>query len=748
MKRQTLTVTGMSCASCAHALEVALGKLEGITEVSVNLATEKVTFSYDPKLVRLSEVREAISRAGFTAHLPSAGNANDEVRLRKEAEQKALWRRTQIAVLFCLPLFYIAMVPMIPWLPFSVPSFIEPMTNPLPHIALQVALTLPILFAGRRFYSVGFKALFRGRPNMDSLVAIGTTAAVLYSGYAISQVLQGHTHMVMDLYLETAGVIVTLILLGKALEAATKGKTSEAIQKLMGLAPKTAVILRDGMEVELSISEVEVGDLVLTRPGEKLPVDGVIRLGQTSVDESMLTGESMPVEKEIGDSVYAGSINQNGMIRFEATKVGEDTALQQIIRLVEEAQGSKAPIAQIADVVTGYFVPAVCAFATLAAIFWYVALGNLAFSMVIFITTLIIACPCALGLATPTAIMVGTGRGAEGGILIKSGEALEVLHQAQVVVLDKTGTLTEGRPHVTDLLPAAHIPSERLLQLAASAEKGSEHPLGAAIVAEAEAQALPFLGIERFEAITGRGILAMVEGQLLFVGNRRLMEEQQIPASTLEAEADRLATEGKTPMFVAADGSLLGIIAVADVVKVSSRAAILKLRDLGLEVVMLTGDNQKTAAAIAKELGIDRVLAEVLPGDKSLEVKRLQADGSRCVVMVGDGINDAPALVQADVGIAIGSGTDVAIESADVVLMQSDLLQVPRALRLSSRTIRTIKQNLFWAFCYNVLCLPIAAGGLYLFGGPLLNPMIAALAMVFSSISVLLNTLRLRRLGI
>ena len=741
---QTYSVSGMTCGSCAAAVERELSKLGGIADVSVNLAAERVRFSYDPALIQVSEVRDAITALGFTPSDPAEGSDGDERARQKELKLRAFWRRTWTAVFFCIPLFYLAMVPMIPWFPLGVPTFLEPHAHPVPHIIAQLLLTIPILIAGRHFYTIGFRMLIKRKPNMDSLVAIGTAAAILYSLYAIYQVFAGYTHYVMYLYLETAGVIVTLILLGKALEARAKSKTLGAIKTLMELAPKTATIVRDGAEISLPIADVEPGDILLVRPGEKIAVDGIVTDGHTAIDESMLTGESMPVDKQSGDAVYAGSINQNGMIYFEATKVGADTALAQIIKLVEDAQGSKAPIQQIADVVTGYFVPVVCAFALLAAIVWYFALGSFAFSVLILITTLIIACPCALGLATPTAIMVGTGIGARLGILFKGGEALEVLSGVRTIVFDKTGTITEGKPQVTDLLPADGVESARLLQLAASAEHGSEHPLGTAIVAEAEAMGLPLLPIAQFEAMTGRGISALVDGVSVLIGNRRLMEERGIALGALEAQADRLASEGKTPMYVACDGSLCGIVAVADVVKPNSRAAIETLRRLDIEVAMITGDNEKTARAIAGQVGIERVLSEVLPGNKSDEVKRLQA-ASQTVAMVGDGINDAPALVQADVGIAIGSGTDVAIESADVVLMRGDLLDVSTAIALSKRTIRTIKQNLFWAFLYNVLCLPIAAGALYLFGGPLLNPMFAAAAMMFSSISVLLNALRLKR---
>ncbi|MDR1955286.1 MAG: copper-translocating P-type ATPase, partial [Treponema sp.] len=543
---------------------------------------------------------------------------------------------------------------------------------------------------------------------------------------------------------ETAGVIITLILLGKSLEAVSKGRTSEAIKKLMGLAPKTAVIIEQGAEKEIPIEEVIPGDIILVRPGAKIPVDGAVVQGHTAIDESMLTGESMPVDKKAGDPVYAATINTTGLIQFRATKVGSETALAQIIKLVEDAQGSKAPIAQLADVVSGYFVPIVCLIAVLAGTAWFIGTRNVEFSLTIFISVLVIACPCALGLATPTAIMVGTGKGAENGILIKSGVALETAHQINTIVFDKTGTITEGKPMVTDSIPASGINPDYLLQITASAEKGSEHPLGQAIVFGAEEKGLELFTVQHFESLTGRGIEGQIQGQTVLVGNRKLMEERGIRLSELEADADRLAGEGKTPMYAALAGNLAGIIAVADVVKPNSKAAIERLHKLGIQVAMITGDNTKTAEAIAKQVGIDRVLSEVLPQDKSAEVKKLQDEG-RKVAMVGDGINDAPALAQADIGIAIGSGTDVAMESADIVLMRSDLMDVPTAIHLSKRTIRTIKQNLGWAFGYNILGIPIAAGVLYLAGGPLLNPIFAAAAMSLSSVSVLTNALRLKR---
>jgi Cu+-exporting ATPase len=624
-----------------------------------------------------------------------------------------------------------------------IPMLLDPMQYPLNYALTQIFLVIPVLIAGNRFYVVGFKAIWSRSPNMDSLIAMGTSAAVIYSFYAAFRITVGDFTAVTNMYFETAGVIITLILLGKALEAVSKGKTSEAIKKLMGLAPKTALVIQDGKEVVIPVEEVEVGDTLIVKPGEKIPVDGEVVEGHTAIDESMLTGESMPVEKKIGDSIYAASINGNGMIHFKATKVGADTALAQIIKLVEDAQGSKAPIAQLADIVSGYFVPIAFLIALLSAIAWLISGQSLTFSLTIFIAVLVIACPCALGLATPTAIMVGTGKGAENGILIKGGEALETAHKVNTIVFDKTGTITEGKPTVTDILTSPDFTREAILQIAASAEKGSEHPLGEAIVRNAVGENLPFLPLELFDAIPGYGIAVQINGSNILLGNRKLIARDNIDLSAFEVDSDRLADEGKTPMYIAIDGKLAGIIAVADIVKPSSARAIKKLHSMGIEVAMITGDNRKTAAAIARHVGIDRVLAEVLPQDKASEVKKLQALG-RIVAMVGDGINDAPALVQADIGIAIGSGTDVAMESADIVLMRSDLMEVPTAIQLSKSTIRNIKQNLFWAFGYNILGIPVAAGALYIFGGPTLNPILAAAAMSLSSISVLTNALRLK----
>lgn len=743
-KTVTIPIRGMTCASCASRIEKTLNKQEGIAKASVNLATEKAMVEYDPLVIRLSQIRQSIEKIGYQALEIEKNDTVDEDKQRKQKEIKTLWTKFIVASVFGLPLLYFAMAPMVSWWPFPIPMFFDPMMNPLRYAILQLTLTIPIIIAGYKFYTVGFKALLQRSPNMDSLVAIGTTAAVIYSLYNTYRIFAGDHMAVEGLYYETAGVIIALILLGKSLEAVSKGKTSEAIKKLMGLAPKTAIVIQDGKEFEVPIDEVEIGDIILVKPGEKIPVDGTVLSGTTSIDEAMLTGESMPVDKKAGDTVYAASINKNGMITFKATKVGSDTALAQIIKLVEDAQGSKAPIAQMADIVSGYFVPVVVVIAVIAFLAWFISGESLAFSLTIFISVLVIACPCALGLATPTAIMVGTGKGAENGILIKGGEALETTHKINTIVFDKTGTITEGKPEVTDIITAEGFSKTKLLALAASGEKGSEHPLGEAIVRGAEKEHLQLLEVRHFEAIPGHGIEVTIEDSKVLIGNKKLMEERRISLGELQETSDRLAGEGKTPMYIAVNEQLSGIIAVADVVKESSAKAIKKLQSMGIEVVMITGDNKRTAEAIARQVGIDRVLAEVLPQDKSNEVKKLQAEGKK-VCMVGDGINDAPALVQADIGMAIGSGTDVAMESADIVLMRSDLMDVPTAIHLSKSTIRNIKQNLFWAFGYNSAGIPLAAGVVYLLGGPLLNPMFAAAAMAFSSVSVLTNALRLKR---
>jgi len=740
-KEVTIPVGGMSCAACAKAIERTVGKVSGVSTVSVNFATEKAAIKYDPAATRLSEIKQAIVKAGYTPLAIEGARAADGHKAAKEREIRSLWTKFAVSATFAIPLLYIAMGAMLGW---PLPAAINAMNYPLRYALLEIALVIPVIAAGHRFYVVGFSAIWRRAPNMDSLIAMGTSAAILYSLYSVIGIANGDFKAVDSLYFETAGVIITLILLGKSLEAVSKGRTSESIKKLMGLQPKTATVIQDGTEIELPIEEVEEGDLILVKPGERIPVDGEIVSGRTSVDESMLTGESIPVEKSAGDKVIGASVNKNGSIRFKATKVGADTVLAHIIKLVEDAQGSKAPIAQMADVVSGYFVPVVFVIALASAGVWLLLGHGAVFALTVFVAVLTIACPCALGLATPTAIMVGTGRGAENGVLIKSGAALETAHKVDTIVFDKTGTLTKGRPEMTDIVPASGFGEAEILSLAASAEKASEHPLGEAIVRAAEERKLPVAEVSDFEAVPGFGIKAGIEGRSVLAGNARLLSANHVDFDIAMEEADRLAGEGKTPMFVAIDGQYAGIIAVADVVKESSARAIRALHGMGVKVAMITGDSRKTAEAIAKTVGIDTALAEVLPQDKAAEVKNIQAAG-RIVAMVGDGINDAPALAQADIGIAIGSGTDVAMESSDIVLMRSDLMDVPTAIKLSKKVIRNIKQNLFWAFGYNVLGIPVAAGVLYAFGGPLLNPILAAAAMSLSSVSVLTNALRLKR---
>lgn len=751
-KKLDMKIGGMTCASCSKAVERVVKKLDGVENASVNIATEKASITYDPSKVRLSQIKAAITKAGYEPIDEAKNNEEvDQDKLRKEKEMNTLFKKFIVAIVFAIPLFYIAMGPMVfsPLGPWPVPEIINPMTNTLNYALVQLVLVIPIMIAGYKFYINGFKSLIHLSPNMDSLVAIGTSAAFLYSLYTTYQVATGHVMGMHEhqFYFESAGIIIALILLGKYLESRSKGKTSDAIKKLMGLQPKTAIVIMDGKEVETLIEEVEVGDIILVKPGSKIPVDGVVVEGHTSVDESMLTGESLPVEKKVGDTVTGASINKNGTIQFKATKVGGDTALAQIIKLVEDAQGEKAPIAKLADVVSGYFVPTVIGIAIISSIAWYFIGGkDIVFALTIFISILVIACPCALGLATPTAIMVGTGKGAENGILIKGGEALESTHKIQTVVFDKTGTITEGKPVVTDVI-INDIEEEYLVKLASSAEKGSEHPLGEAIVKYGEEQGIEVSKVQEFKALPGFGIEVKIDDKKVILGNKKLMSNRSIDMGGLAEKSDELASQGKTPMYIAVDDKLAGIIAVADTVKESSKKAIEKLHKMGIEVAMLTGDNIKTANAIAKEVNIDVVIAEVLPEDKAKEVEKLQQQG-KFVAMVGDGINDAPALAKADIGIAIGNGTDVAIESADIVLMKSDLIDVPAAIKLSGETIKNIKQNLFWAFGYNTIGIPVAAGLLYIFGGPLLNPMIAAAAMSLSSVSVVTNALRLKNVKI
>lgn len=773
----------MTCSACARAIERAVKKLPGVQEGVVNFASEKLLVQFDESKVSPEAIMAAVEKAGYTALLPSA--SEDTHQAAKDREQASLRRRLIGATLFTLPLLYLAMGPMVG---LPVPDLFNIEKNPLPAALVQLLLVVPVLFAGRRFYIDGFRAIIHGGPNMDSLIAIGTSAALLYSLYETIRLFLGAHHGSHGLYYETAATIITLILLGKTLENRSKGRASEAIKKLMRLRPKTALIIREGREFEVPVEFINPGDRVLVKPGTTIPVDGTVVEGSSSVDESMLTGESLPVEKGTGSPVYGGTLNNQGSLVIEATKVGAESLLSQIIRLVENAQGSRAPIARLADQVSGVFVPIVVAIALLSALAWYLAGQGIFFSLTVLVAVLTIACPCALGLATPTAIMVGSGRAAELGILFKSGEALERAHTINLVALDKTGTITEGKPRLADLWIAPQekglfdinsvpefngrsaqgslqtssseetltgeapvFPETWLLRLAASLEKASEHPLASAIVQAAQEQKLELLPVQDVQAYPGKGIEGTVAydatPHTLLVGNRLFLEEKAIPqneafmAGMLKAET--LYQEGKTVLHVALDGQYLGLLAVADTLRPTSKGAIEHLKAAGITTVLISGDHQHTAEAIAAQVGIERVFAEVLPQDKAAIVQQLKEEGFR-VAMVGDGINDAPALASADVGIAIGAGTDIAMESADIVLVHNDPRDILTALQISRRVMRTIKQNLFWAFAYNVMGIPIAAGLLHVFGGPLLNPMLAAAAMSFSSVSVVLNALRLR----
>ena len=737
MKESIYSVTGMSCAACAKTVENALNKNEDI-EAHVNIATEKVNIKYNEKKYDFEKIKKIVESSGYG--LIETLSEDEKIQIY-ENKIKSLRNRLILSVIFIIPLFYISMGHMVG---ISLPDIVNPEKNALIYAVVQLLITLPIVYAGRDFFIHGFKNLLRKSPTMDSLIAIGSSAAILYSLYATYMIIAADPEYHMNLYYESAGTIITLILLGKLLEARTKGQTSSAIKKLIGLQPKKAKIIENGQEKEVLIENIKTGNIIIVKPGEKIPVDGRIIKGSTSVDESVITGESIPVTKNEGDKVIGGSINKNGSIEFEATEIGKDTVLSQIIRLVEEAQGSKAPISRMADIVAGYFVPAVIFIAVVTGSVWYIGGSGLTTALTFFISVLVIACPCALGLATPTSIMVGTGKGAEKGILIKSGEALETAHKIKTVVLDKTGTITKGKPVLTDLKIYGNYNENEVLQLAASAESKSEHPLAEAIVNKAEEKNIELKKHEKFRAMPGYGIRAEIDGKEIQIGNRKLMASKKIDIHQAEKDYEILSGEGKTPMFISVNNELAGLAAVADVIKDTSKEAVERFHKLGLEVIMLTGDNEKTAKHIAKEVGIDKVIAEILPFQKSEEIKKIQSQG-KFAAMVGDGINDSPALAQANVGIAIGSGTDIAIESADIVLIRSDLKDVAEAIELSKATITNIKENLFWAFFYNIIGIPFAAGIFYaFFNGPKLDPMIAAFAMSLSSVSVLLNALRLK----
>ena len=743
MITEKYNITGMTCAACSSAVERVTRKLPGVSESNVNLTTGILTITYDEKLLMPDDIIKKIDRAGFGAELFIEKNKEEKAEAREHLEEEVqkTKRRLIANIILTIPLLYICMGHMLP-IPMPLPGFMDMHKHPMTFAMVQLILTIIILINGRKFYIVGFKSLFKGNPNMDSLVAIGTGSAFVYS-FIMTVLIPSNPSHAHNLYYESAATVVTLVMVGKYMEGRSKNKTSEAIRKLMELAPDTAVVLRDGEQLEVPVEQVVRGELILIKPGSRIPLDGIVMEGSTSVDESMLTGESIPVEKGLDDEVIGGSVNYQGAIVVQVVRVGTDTTLAKIVKMMEDAQGKKAPISKLADTVAGYFVPTVMTIAVVAAIVWAMLGHDITFVLTIFVSVLVIACPCALGLATPTAIMVGTGLGANHGILIKSGEALEISHKVDAVVLDKTGTITEGKPAVMKVV-SHNVSEEELLRIAASCEQVSEHPLGQAIVNDAKARGMELNRVTDFQSITGQGIEAVLEGKTYYIGNKKLCVDQGLDFSEYEAEATAIANKGQTPMFVGLDGKVIGIISVADILKETSADAIAKMKKLGIEVYMLTGDNRLTADYIGKKVGVDHVIAEVLPNDKASVVENLQKEG-KCVMMVGDGINDAPALVQADVGVAIGSGSDIALDSSDVVLMKSDLQDVYKAIKLSKATIRNIKQNLFWAFFYNVCGIPIAAGLLYPVNGMLLNPIIGGLAMSFSSVFVVSNALRLRK---
>ena len=741
MKKEEFALEGLQCAGCVSTVEKVVRDLPGVKEANVNLATEKMMVQFNPKEADVQKIMETVSLAGYQAILINdEEDVLEKTAIKKEKQLQSLKVRAWVSGVFAIVLLYIAMGEMIG---LPLPQFLQPMEHPIVFSVTQLILVTPILWVGRSYFVNGFKALIRKHPNMDSLVALGTSAAILYSVWSTIRILAGEYHYVMHLYVESAAVILAFITVGKYFETLTKGRTSQAIQSLVALSPKVATVIRDGKEVEVPVEELQIGEVVFVRPGEKIPVDGVIISGESFVDESMITGESVPVFKKEGSKVVGATLNTTGSFQVEVTQVGKDTTLSQIIRLVEEAQGSKAPIAAIADRVAGIFVPIVMGLSLLAGLYWGLIGGeSFEFVVTVMISVLVIACPCALGLATPTAIMVGTGFGAKRGILIKSSAALEEAGHVGVVLLDKTGTITNGKPKVVDIQVFNDYSKEEVLNIAASIEKHSEHPLGKAIVEEAEKQEFNILPIEQFQSISGMGIQGIVDGKEVLLGNNLLLQNQGIVVDEFNTVIDGVASKGQTAMFVAIQKQVAGIIVVADTIKATSKEAIQQMKALGLQVRMVTGDHEKTAKAIANEVGIETVYSQVLPNEKASVVQQLLDEGYQ-VAMVGDGINDAPALAKATVGIAIGSGVDVAIETADMVMMQDDLRLVAKTIQLSKMTMMTIKENLFWAFIYNVIGIPVAMGVLHFFGGPLLSPMIAGAAMSFSSVSVVLNALRL-----
>ncbi|WP_398600671.1 heavy metal translocating P-type ATPase [Streptococcus tangpeifui] len=741
MVKETYVVDGMVCAACAATVEGAVKKLRGMESCAVNLTTEKMSVTYDQEQLDADQIAKAVADSGYSAHVfdEKKDASQEERELQRLAGMKIrlIW-----SAIFTLPLLYISMGSMVG---LPLPQIVDHHSHPLVFVLSQLLLTVPVMVLGWHFYRSGFKSLSKAHPNMDSLVAVATSAALLYSLYSTYHVILGHHHYIHQLYFESVAVILTLITLGKFFETLSKGRTSEAIKKLMHLSAKEALVIRNNQEILLPIEELVIGDRVLVKPGEKIPVDGQIVTGQSSIDESMLTGESIPVEKTVGDQVYGGSINSQGVLTVQAEKLGKDTLLSQIIQLVEEAQETKAPIAKIADQVSGVFVPIVMGIAFVTGLVWFFIGGeSFTFALTVAVSVLVIACPCALGLATPTAIMVGTGLAAEHGILFKSGDSLELVHQVDTIVFDKTGTLTQGKPELLSVYNyAGDLDQASLLTVIASLEANSSHPISSAIVAKAKEDQLQLLDVEQFENLAGFGLKGQINEQEWLIGNKNLMEQASIDLTPARSDFDLLTQQGQTPIYAASQGQLMGLLGVADQLKPDSQEALSQLKERGFDLVMLTGDNEQTAQAIARKAGLDHVISQVLPDQKAQTISDLQAQGKK-VAMVGDGINDAPALATADVGLAMGAGTDIAIESADVVLMKPDLMDVAKAMTVSQATIKTIKENLFWAFIYNILAIPVAMGVLYLFGGPLLNPMLAGLAMSFSSVSVVLNSLRLK----
>ncbi|MCI9625969.1 MAG: copper-translocating P-type ATPase [Clostridia bacterium] len=745
--KQTFDVTGMTCSACSSYVEKAVGKLDGVQDVSVSLLQNTMTVDYDERAVKEKQICKAVEKGGY--HAKAQGSAETQAAAPEDGGQAAVKTRLIWSVLFLAVLMYVSMGHM---LHLPQPFFLEGAENAAVQLLTQFLLTLPVLVLNRSYFVHGFRRLIKGAPNMDTLIAVGSGAALVYGLWALFAVAYGAGHQNMalveqyrhDVYFESAAMILTLVTVGKFLEARSKDKTADALKSLMKMAPQTAVVVRDGQETEIGVENVVVGDILVVKPGWKIPVDGTVTEGSSAVDESVITGESMPVEKQPGDAVTGATMNGSGSFRFRAEKVGQDTTFSQIVKLVEQAGATKAPIARLADKVSGVFVPVVMSIAAVTAVVWLILGAGVSFAISSAIAVLVVSCPCALGLATPTAIMVGTGKGAEQGVLVKTAQALETAHAVKTVVLDKTGTITEGHPKVTDILPAAAAAEQEVLAAAAALEAQSEHPLAEAVLEKAKENGITPAAVQEFQSVAGAGVTAVLDGRRISAGNAALMQQQGIAMGAMEAKAAELAEQGKTPLYIGTEKTLLGLIAAADTVKETSRQAIDTLRHMGVKTVMLTGDNERTARAVARQVGVDEVFAGVLPQDKEEKVRALQSGGEK-VAMAGDGVNDAPALMRADVGIAMGGGVEIAAESADMILMRDDLRGVAAALQLGRAVLRNIKENLFWAFFYNCIGIPLAAGVFYHMLGWKLSPMFAAAAMSLSSVCVVTNALRLRR---